>query len=43
MIDYKKLFWDSLRSYFAPLIGAFSAIKSEIERMDREHSYNTRH
>jgi hypothetical protein len=29
-----------LRSYFAPLIGAYTAIKNEIERMDREHSRN---
>lgn len=37
MIDYKKLFFDSLRMYFAPLTGAFNAMREEIQRLDREH------
>jgi hypothetical protein len=37
MIDYKKLFWSSLCCYFAPLVGAYRAVKDEMARMDREH------
>ena len=37
MIDYKKLFWSSLRMYFAPLIGAYKEVKAEMARMDSEH------
>lgn len=35
MIDVKRVFLDSLRMYFAPLIGAFKAIKAEMARMER--------
>ena len=38
MMDIKKVFADSLRLYFAPLIGAFKAVKAEIHRFDREHA-----
>lgn len=38
MIDYKQLFLKSLRSYFAPLVGAWNAIKAECARLDREHA-----
>lgn len=38
MIDIKKVFIDSLRLYFAPLIGAFKAIKEEIKRSERNHA-----
>lgn len=37
MIDVKKVFFDSLRMYFAPLIGAFKAVKAEMDRMERKH------
>ncbi len=37
MIDYKELFWISLRMYFAPLIGAYQAVKNEMARMDRRY------
>lgn len=37
MIDVRKVFFDSLRLYFAPLVGAFRAVKAEIERFEREH------
>jgi hypothetical protein len=33
MIDVKKVFVDSLRLYFAPLLGAFNAVKAEIKRV----------
>jgi hypothetical protein len=36
-IDVKGVFLDSLRMYFAPLIGAFKAIKAEMARMERRH------
>ena len=39
MIDLKKVFVDSLRMYFAPLIGAFNAIKAEMARMEREREH----
>lgn len=38
MIDIKKVFLDSLRLYFAPLVGAFNAVKAEIKRYEREHA-----
>lgn len=38
MIDYKQLFFDSLRMYFAPLTGAFKAVCKEMKRLDRKHS-----
>lgn len=38
MIDVKKVFADSLRLYFAPLVGAFNAIRAEILRAEREHA-----
>ena len=38
MIDFKKLFWSSLRIYFAPLVGAYNAVKAEMDRLDREHA-----
>lgn len=37
MVDVKKVFLDSLRMYFAPLTGAFKAIRAEMARMDRHH------
>jgi len=38
MIDVRKVFTDSLRLYFAPLVGAFKAVMDEIKRFDREHA-----
>lgn len=38
MIEYRKLFFSSLRTYFAPLVGAINAIREEIKRFDREHA-----
>lgn len=38
MIDVKKVFLSSLRLYFAPLVGAFNAIRAEIKRFEREHA-----
>lgn len=37
MIDVKKVFEDSLRLYFAPLVGALKAVMAEIKRFEREH------
>lgn len=38
MIDVRKVFKDSLRLYFAPLVGAVRAVMAEIKRIDREHA-----
>lgn len=38
MIDVKKVFLDSLRLYFAPLVGAGRAVLDEIRRFEREHA-----
>ena len=38
MIDIRKLFFDSLRMYFAPLVGAYKAVKAEMDRFEREHA-----
>lgn len=38
MIDLKKVFMDSLRRYFAPLVGAYQAVVAEMKRFEREHS-----
>ncbi len=38
MIDMKKVFFDSLRLYFAPLIGAFNAVHAEIKRFESERA-----
>lgn len=38
MIDIRKVFKDSLRLYFAPIVGAVHAVMSEIKRFDREHA-----
>lgn len=38
MIDVKKVFLHSFRLYFAPLVGAFKAIKAELVRVEREHA-----
>ncbi len=35
-MDYKKLFYRSFRVYFAPLVGAYRAVKAEYLRMERE-------
>jgi hypothetical protein len=37
MIDVRKIFLDSFRLYFAPLVGAFKAVRAEMNRFDREH------
>lgn len=31
-LNYKEIFKDSLRQYFAPLVGAYNAIKEEMVR-----------
>ena len=36
MIDYKKEFLESLRVYFAPLIGAWNAIVEEFKKLERQ-------
>ena len=38
MIDVKKVFWDSLRLYFAPIFGAIKAVMAEMKRFEREHA-----
>lgn len=38
MIDVKKVFKNSLRLYFAPLVGAFKAVAAEMKRFEREHA-----
>lgn len=38
MIDMKKVFWDSLRLYFAPIVGAAKAVMAEMKRFEREHA-----
>ena len=38
MSDFKKLFRDSLRSYFAPLVGAYKEVQGELLRFDRERA-----
>lgn len=35
MIDVRKIFIDSLRLYFAPLIGAVAAVRAEMQRRER--------
>jgi hypothetical protein len=35
-MNIRKIFMDSLRLYFAPLVGAFNAVKDEIKRRERE-------
>lgn len=39
MIDVRKVFLDSLRLYFAPIIGAVSAVRAEIQRRERERAF----
>ncbi len=34
MLDVKAIFWESLRSYFAPLVGAYRAVKQELAKRD---------
>ena len=36
MIDVRKVFKDSLRLYFAPIVGAVHAVMTELARFDRE-------
>ena len=38
MIDVKKVFQDSLRLYFAPIVGAVKAVMAEMKRLEREHA-----
>lgn len=38
MIDIKKVFRDSLRLYFAPIVGAVKAVMAEMKRFEREHA-----
>lgn len=38
MIDVRKVFNDSLRLYFAPIVGAVRAVVAEIKRFDQEHA-----
>lgn len=35
MGDIKRIFTDSFRMYFAPLIGAFRAVQAEMKRRER--------
>ena len=37
MIDVKNIFYDSLRMYFAPLVGAFKAINDAMKRLEQKH------
>jgi hypothetical protein len=38
MINIRKIFIDSLRLYFAPLVGAFNAVRSELKRYENERT-----
>jgi hypothetical protein len=33
----EKMFWDSMRMYFAPLTGAFAAVHMEMRRFEKEY------
>ncbi len=35
-LPLKRIMWDSVRLYFAPLTGAYRGIKAEFRRIDRE-------
>ena len=37
-LNHRKIFRDSLRMYFAPLVGAYKAVVSEMQRIDREET-----
>lgn len=34
MIEWKRIFFDSLRLYFAPLAGAIKGVRDELQRRD---------
>lgn len=38
MEDLKRIFWGSLRMYFAPLTGAYKEVKAEMDRRARRHA-----
>lgn len=39
MIDIKRIFIDSLRMYFAPLVGAFKAVQAEMKKQEQRHKH----
>lgn len=41
-IRMRRIFRDSVRMYFAPLVGAVKGIRAEYQRIDREIERNRR-
>ena len=37
MINVRKVFFDSLRLYFAPLVGAYREVRAELARIARHY------
>ena len=37
-IDHKRIFNNSLRLYFAPLVGAIKEVRAEMRRMERQRN-----
>ena len=35
--NFKRIVINSIRLYFAPLTGAYKAVRSELERISNEH------
>lgn len=35
-IDHKRIFKNSLRLFFAPLVGAFKEVRAEMRRIERQ-------
>lgn len=36
-MNIRKIFRNSVRLYFAPLTGAFRAVRSELHRIEKQH------
>jgi hypothetical protein len=39
---YRRIFWESVRLYFAPVTGAVKGIRDELRRVEREIARNRR-
>ncbi len=39
---YRRIFWESVRLYFAPVTGAVKGICAELRRVEREMARNRR-
>lgn len=42
-VNFRKMMRDSIRVYFAPLTGAFKAVRAEMRRAERENARRTGH